>query len=330
MLEVKVTIVVVPRERFSYTEESLESIYKNTHLPFKLIYVDGNSPRKINQYLGDKAKEKGFKLIRTEHYISPNQARNIGLSYVDTEYVVFIDNDVLVKAGWLEQLVKCADETGSWLVGPLTLQGSDFKTVHMAGGIIELQQKQGKKWMIQRRPYMRLPLAKVEDKLKRGSTELLEFHCMLVRCETFNHVGLLDEEFMSMCEEDDFCMAVTQSGGSIYFEPDSVVSYVPPSSYDLAWSDLPFFFIRWSTAWCQVSINRCRSKWHLTEDSPFIRHTDQFVENHRYLAYYPKPKNVFGYADFVRRRAVNLFFKRVMNWRASHFSKGQTPQFDAE
>lgn len=51
-----VTIVVVPRERFSYTRESLESIYQNTELPFKLIYVDGNSLRPVKEYLETQAQ----------------------------------------------------------------------------------------------------------------------------------------------------------------------------------------------------------------------------------------------------------------------------------
>ncbi|MGB3761496.1 MAG: glycosyltransferase family 2 protein, partial [Rivularia sp. (in: cyanobacteria)] len=37
MSEPQVTIIVSPRERFSYTRESLESIYENTQIPFKLI-----------------------------------------------------------------------------------------------------------------------------------------------------------------------------------------------------------------------------------------------------------------------------------------------------
>ena len=35
-----ITIVVVPRERFSRSVESLDSIYENTSEPFKLIYVN--------------------------------------------------------------------------------------------------------------------------------------------------------------------------------------------------------------------------------------------------------------------------------------------------
>jgi hypothetical protein len=73
MTEPIVTLVVVPRERFSCTQESLESIYANTDIPFKLIYVDGNSPAYVRRYLEAKSQEKNFKLIRTNYYLSPNQ-----------------------------------------------------------------------------------------------------------------------------------------------------------------------------------------------------------------------------------------------------------------
>ncbi len=43
----KVTLVVVPRERFSFTMTSLENIYEMTDIPFKLVYVDGGSPAPI-------------------------------------------------------------------------------------------------------------------------------------------------------------------------------------------------------------------------------------------------------------------------------------------
>ncbi len=68
-----VTIVVVPRERFSCTRASLESIYHYTEIPFKLVYVDGNSPVKVRSYLEDQAQTRNFQLIRTDYYLYPNQ-----------------------------------------------------------------------------------------------------------------------------------------------------------------------------------------------------------------------------------------------------------------
>ncbi|MEO5702282.1 MAG: glycosyltransferase, partial [Gammaproteobacteria bacterium] len=129
-----VTIVVTQRERFSYTATSLESIYKNTALPFKLIYLDGASPPHIKHYLATQAVEKGFTLIRAEHFIPSSKARNLGQAQVKTKYAVFIDNDVSVTPGWLEALVKCAEETEAWVVGPLCIEGkAEDQIIHTVG-----------------------------------------------------------------------------------------------------------------------------------------------------------------------------------------------------
>lgn len=295
----KVTIVVVPRERFSYTRQSLESVYENTDFPFKLVYIDGNSPSKIKHYLQAQASQKGFQLIRTEHYLSPNQARNLGLPQVDTKYLVFLDNDVLVKPGWLAALIQCAEETEAWAVAPLCLQGDDFKTVHMVGGKIEFRQRPSNRWMIERRPFMGMPLARVKSQLFRQQTELIEFHCMLVCTEAFEQIGYLDEELMSMAEETDFCLKVLETGNTIYFEPTSIISYVAPSS--LTWSDLPFFFIRWSNAWCELSVKHFRQKWSLGEDAPALKHYRGFVYCHRHAAFSSKYKT---YLKFLISKTI--------------------------
>ncbi|OKH28036.1 glycosyltransferase family 2 protein [Chroogloeocystis siderophila] len=272
MSKPQVTIVVSPRERFSCTQASLESIYENTQIPFKLVYVDGGSPAKIKRYLEEKAQEKQFQLIRTEHYLSPNKARNLGLAQVNTEYVVFIDNDVVVTPGWLRQLVKCAEETNATVVSPLICQGEPVhEEVHCAGGesgvkietkgdrprrrIIEKIYKQGRK------------VADVRPQLQRQQTGLAEFHCMMVRTAIFETIGMLDEALLNTKEHVDFCMTVMEAGGNVYLEPDSLVTYVPGPPLEL--TDMPFYMLRWSDAWELASLHRLRDKWNLTEDEYF-------------------------------------------------------------
>ena len=151
MQDPQVTLVVVLRERFSLTERSLSSIYKNTPLPFHLVYVAGKAPSRVQRYLQRESSEKGFRLITTEHHISPNQARNLGLKEVKTKYVVFIDNDAVVAPGWLEGLVRCAEETGAWVVGPLCLIGEiGAGVVHVAGGHAPLQRRVWRKGFVRR------------------------------------------------------------------------------------------------------------------------------------------------------------------------------------
>jgi GT2 family glycosyltransferase len=259
----QVTLVVVLRERFSLTERSLSSIYKNTPFPFHLVYVAGKAPSRVQRYLQREASEKGFQLITTEHHISPNQARNLGLKAVKTKYVVFIDNDALVTPGWLEALVRCAEETGAWVVGPLCLIGEiGAGIVHLAGGNIHFKDEFGGKVLYDEQNLFNTPIRELKDRLVRRGFDYVEFHCMLARTEAFQSLGILDEQLLSVHEHIDFCLGVNQAGGSVYVEPKSVVTYIPSPPYD--WTDLPYFMLRWSEQWNIATTNRFCEKWGVT------------------------------------------------------------------
>ena len=283
-----VTVVVVPRERFSATQESLESIYKHTQFPFQLVYVDGNSPSKIQRYLKAQAQAKHFQLVRTNYYLTPNQARNLGLRQVKTKYVVFIDNDVIVSPGWLTALVNCTEETGATVVGSLVCQTTPTDgTIHCAGGdymppeefnqfVAEPASLSTKgKWQLQDKENIYRQgqkLANVCDQLKREPTEFVEVHSLLVRTEIFKQIGGFDEKILSAKDYLDFCIAVRKAGGTVYFEPASVVTFLGhPPGPALAWSDIPYFMLRWSDAWELASLHRLRDKWNFHENTFFTR-----------------------------------------------------------
>ncbi|MCA1993394.1 MAG: glycosyltransferase [Coleofasciculus sp. S288] len=269
MIDPQVTIVVSPRERFSYTRESLESIYEYTQMPFKLVYVDGNSPAKVRRYLDEQAQARGFQLVRTDYYLSPNHARNLGLAHVKTKYVVFIDNDVIVSPGWLNALVQCAEETEATVVGPLMCQDAPVhEIVHFAGGESHVVvDAKGRRRLREKMYKQGQRVADVRKQLQRTQTELAEFHCVLVRTEIFERIGLLDEGIPNTKEHLDFCMSVIQAGGTVYFEPECIVTYVPGPP--LEWSDLPYYMLRWSDAWTLMSLKRLQEKWDLAEDGYF-------------------------------------------------------------
>lgn len=272
MIEPEVTIVVVPRERFSYTRESLESIYEYTKFPFKLIYVDGGSPSHIRDYLATQAAEKQFQLIRTEHYLCPNHARNLGLRQVNSKYVVFIDNDVVVTPGWLESLVDCAEASKATIVSPLICQYLPLHAeVHCAGGEsgvkVETKGDTTRRRMIEKIYKQGRKVADIRPQLQRQQTGLAEFHCMMVRTEIFDKVGLLDEGLLNTKEHVDFCILTSETGGTVYLEPESLVTYVPGPP--LEWTDLHFYMLRWSDAWELASLKRLREKWNLSEDEYF-------------------------------------------------------------
>lgn len=254
-----VTIVVVPRERFSYAERSLDNIYAHTALPFRLVYVGAGTPPSHRSRLERAARERGFELILMDRYLSPNQARNLGQRRTTTKYVVFLDNDSLVTDGWLEALVRCAEETGAWVVGPLYLIGElKNQTIHMAGGVAHIREESGQRVLYDEHLMADMPLANLRGPLRRRECDYVEFHCALVRNDVFERLGPLDEELLSAHEHIDLGLCVRRAGGSVFLEPRAVTTFIPPPG---EWRDLPYFMVRWSESWNRATVRHFNEKW---------------------------------------------------------------------
>lgn len=260
MSEAKATIVVVPRERFSLTRRSLESIIDHTPSDVPIVYVDGGAPRPVRRYLREAAARRGIRLLRYDCFLSPNEARNIGFAEVCTPYVVFVDNDVVVGPEWLDSLVSCAEETGAWLVGPLYCQGEPVhEIVHMAGGEAFLETNEHGRWLYEVHRYVGEPLAHISHRLARMPTEVVEFHTMLVRSAALERIGPLDEALMCTREHLDLCLRTLRAGGGIFLEPKAVVTYLVPPP--VTWSDAPFYTLRWSDDWARTTYRRLAETW---------------------------------------------------------------------
>jgi GT2 family glycosyltransferase len=310
----QVTVVVVPRERFSFAQRSLINIYESTDFPFDLIYVDAGSPAPLRAFLKEESRSKDFRLISVDRYLSPNQARNLGWREVKTKYTVFIDNDALVKPGWLEALVRCADETGAWVVGPLYLIGElEKQTIHMAGGVLHFKENEGKRILYDEQYLFETNLDQVRDRLQRRTWDYAEFHCMLVRTDVLQNLGPLDENLLSLHEHIDVCLAVRNAGGSVYMEPRAVTSYVPTPPYE--WSDVPYFMLRWSEVWNLATVRHFNKKWHVSalrwfseKSVPDSEDTIiKFARGHRrFMTGLTVPNNELGHQPELPREQAEL------------------------
>lgn len=324
----KATIVVTQRERFGMTQESLEDLIEKTP-GAAIVYVDGKSPAPTAAYLRSQAAAGVITLLRRERFLSPNQARNIGAAAAQTDFIVFVDNDVLFTAGWLDRLIACAAETGADVVAPLTCQGLPAHSeIHHAGGdyaaggdmaeffagaseagrqFNEVMHGHGEK------------VSAWEGRLHRQETGMAEFHCVLVRRKTFEAVGGLDEQLLSTKEHIDFAMTVKQAGGSVWFEPSSVITYVfPCRARPMSREDWPFFALRWSNAHGARSLEHFIAKWNLVPDPDYVARKKQVYRLRRLqgilMPLYRKVPLV-NRSDWLTRKAArwSMFPERVVN-----------------
>ena len=277
MTSPRVAVIVIQRERFSLTELSLRSILAERETyPFDLIYVDGNSPLHIQQYLKAQAERHDFfTLIRRERYLRANESRNLALplaSSADYDYVLFVDNDVVVEQGWLAPLVECAEAEGAAIVAPLTLQGNPASPeieIHVVSVKTKFHPRKGnKRWFQQKQLMYATKLREVAEPFARTQVESVEFHCMLAR-RSFLDEAVLDPIFDSLASHTDLCLQAEAKGETVFLEPRSRVAFMVPTLVPhFEPTDLPFYRFKWSEPSIRAIFKRFGKKWNIAADDP--------------------------------------------------------------
>ncbi len=271
-----VSIVISPRDRFGFSAQTVEEIYKHTQdVPFEIIFVDPNSPKKVQDQIEKLSKEKKFEYIRIDHFLPPAIARNIGSKRCKGKYIAFVENDCMVTDGWLSTLVRCAEETGAGAVSPLITEGVPLHTiVHFAGGIIKTQKKtiNGKEQfvLVDQIHHQGKKLPEARSTMKREETHAFEFHCVLFRRDVVEKMGYFDKHVVSK-ELIDATLSLNKIGEKIYFEPASLVGFMsePPLGPALEKMDIPYYLLRWCNEWEVESLHHIRDKWGVTEAEYF-------------------------------------------------------------
>ena len=279
--EPRVTIVMTARERHSLTEAAIDSIVDETPAPYRFLYLDCGAPDWLRETLAERAGEWRLEVIRFDEPLWPHEARQRIAPTIDTDYAVFIDNDVQVEEGWLHALVACADETNAGIVGPLYLWGDDIRppTIHMAGGkLIEGPGENGQRVLEEKHHLFNVDPRLIPHELQRRPCDFVEFHCMLIRTELIRDPAFFDPRIRCVHEHIDCALQAAQRGLPVYFEPASRIRYMAFTDYML--DDLSFFRDRWSVAEGEASIGAFAAKWNVVNDDRSFGGVREFLSNH--------------------------------------------------
>jgi hypothetical protein len=276
----RVTIAVSLREGHGLALPALDDLLAHTPPGTPLLYLDIASPPPVRAQLERRAAEHGFTLLHFDAGTWPSTTRAAAVAQVTTEYVVFMENDVLVAPGWLDALVRCADETGAGLVGPLYLEGGGAEpvTVHMAGGTLTRRRTEAGEALDEDHRLMHAPLVIARD-CRRQECDFVEFHCLLARREVFARGVSLDRGIGCVHDHIDLSLQVTALGLPIWLEPQAKVLQLRDGDYLL--SDLPLLRWRWNEDAVETSIaNFCRH-WNFARDEQAFSGVRRFSDDRR-------------------------------------------------
>ena len=265
---IRATVVVVPRESFNMFPEVVERIYQATSPIFKLIIVEGHAPEPIRRQLRELERAKpNCQIVWSDRWLYPHEAVNQAIPLIDTEYVVFMDNDVEVMEGWLEALVACADEEKANCVHPiyLTTKLTDpVRKIHVAEGTLVRKPRNGQWFIDTVATYSGLPLEQYPDQ-RRKRSGFFEWHCVMFRKSFLDKVGPLDD--LNIAEHVDYTLRIEQAGGQVLLEPKAVVAYDYERIFELRGVDRKYLLFRWNVEKSAQSLERLKEKWNLTPDS---------------------------------------------------------------
>ena len=174
------------------TSKCLDSIMANTK-NFELIFVDNGSTDGTQGYVSNFGDQVRY--IRNDKNRGVPIARNQGIIASRHPYVVMIDNDCVVKTGWLSDL---------------------FSRMPSGGGIVGLEAwRMGSDWS---------PTGKCF-----GPNEKFDYlggACCLFSRNVFEKVGILDEGFSPAYFEDvDICYRARAAGFQIVWNPTHLVAH---------------------------------------------------------------------------------------------------------
>lgn len=256
-----VTVGVVPRERFTLQAKCIKRILENTSVPFKLVVVDCNSPDRYRKELEDVVKGHGnVTIIRRDHFLTVNQARNLIIKACKDDYLCLMENDCMVYEGWLKHMINACENFPAMACSPLLLEGIPlFRIVHHDPGAVHI-----KSWEESGKVYSRMEADKSVKKWKHleetTKVDVVEGHCTLFRREFFDKFGPLDEN-ITVRLFIDVVMQLHRAGMNVVVEPKAVVRfYAPPP---VKKEDMEFFKFIWNTDLANPTEDYLLNKWNL-------------------------------------------------------------------
>ena len=198
-----VSLVILTYNQQKYTTECVESIRKHTPEAHEIIFVDNGSTDGTVSWLKTLVKEHNeYRLIENNDNRGFAKGCNQGMEAASGEFVLLLNNDVVVTEHWLSGMLDCLKSASdSGIVGPMTNNISGPQRVERADYTAMSGLDAYARQFRERNRHRRIPLRRIVG------------FCMLFRRTLAEEIGLLDESFgTGNFEDDDYCLRASLEG----------------------------------------------------------------------------------------------------------------------
>ena len=207
------SIVIVALNQLAYTKKCVDSVLRNTNRPYELVLVDNGSADGTAEYFEEfrlKCESaqteycKAVKTIRHDRNLGFAAGNNSGIAAASGDYVLLLNNDVVVTPGWLEKLARQAEwnprvglvgPVSNLVAGPQYVPSVSYDTTTLKG-----LEEFAKRW------------SQEHDGVGIALWRVVGF-CALITRGVIDEIGGLDTRYgLGNYEDDDFCIRATIAG----------------------------------------------------------------------------------------------------------------------
>jgi glycosyltransferase involved in cell wall biosynthesis len=212
-----ITILIVPRDRFSNFPPCIEAIYAHTTSTFRVVVLAGGMDSTIQEFVTGLQEEKdNFQVVNLKRLLTQSALRRRAMAYAQGRYCVLMEHDAIVHEHWLSPLMACILEERAAVVMPLI---SWYRGLHAAGCSCEAKVTDGE-------TLFNHPI--LSTNISRKPIDSPKSHLILMDLNKMRHIAL-SELFDDVEPFDvDFGLTFRKHRLPVWLEPQSVVTYDAP------------------------------------------------------------------------------------------------------
>jgi GT2 family glycosyltransferase len=194
----------------------MDSVELNTDdWPFELIIVDNASSDGTKEFITTSKYKMNGQYIRNEKNNGFAIANNQGVKVAKGNFLLFLNNDVIVTKGWLSAMMNVfSEEKAVGIVGARLIHPGKGTIQH--AGVIE--HANGMPDHVYFNKPMDYPPANI-----RKPIFAVTGACLLIPKTLYEEIGGFDESYFCGWEDMDLAQKVRQKGMNIYYEPKALV-----------------------------------------------------------------------------------------------------------
>ncbi len=115
----KVSIIILNYNGKHFLGDCISSVLKQSFKDYEILVVDNNSIDGSVDYLDQYFP--GVRIIKSDKNLGFAGGNNLGVKHTNSDLVVLLNNDTIVKENWLEELINAVDKENVAIASPLIL-----------------------------------------------------------------------------------------------------------------------------------------------------------------------------------------------------------------